>query len=45
MPVKKVGQNKWKYGSAGKAYSSRAKAVAQGRAIKASQARARKRAK
>lgn len=42
MPVRKVGQNKWKYGSTGKVYSSRAKAVAQGRAIKASQARAKK---
>ena len=33
MPVRKVG-NKWQYGTTGKKYTSRAKAVAQGRAIK-----------
>lgn len=48
MPVRKIkvnGRTKFKYGSVGKAYTSRAKAVAQGRAIKASQARAGKKAK
>lgn len=36
MPVRKIG-NKWQYGTTGKKYTSRAKAVAQGRAIKISQ--------
>lgn len=39
MPVRKVGPNKWRYGTTGKVYSSKAKAAAQGRAIRASQAR------
>lgn len=39
MPVRKVGPNKYQYGTTGKVYNSRAKAEAQGRAIKASQAR------
>ena len=43
MPVRKVGVNKWRYGSTGKIYSSKAKAEAQGRAIRASQARRGKR--
>lgn len=38
MPVKKVSGG-YRYGTTGKAYRSKAKAVAQGRAIKASQAR------
>ena len=40
MPVKKITKNgitKWQYGTTGKKYTSRAKAVAQGRAIKISQ--------
>lgn len=37
MPVRKVGQNKWRWGQTGKIYSSRAKALAQGRAIKINQ--------
>lgn len=41
MPVKKV-RGGYQYGTTGKVYRSRAKAVAQGRAIKASQARRRK---
>lgn len=41
MPVRKVSGG-YKFGSKGKVYKSRAKAVIQGRAIKASQARARK---
>ena len=45
MPVRKVGVNKWRYGQTGKIYSSRAKAEAQGRAIRASQARAGKKVK
>lgn len=36
MPVRKVAGG-YKYGSVGKVYKSRAKAVAQGRAIKISQ--------
>ena len=36
MPIRKIG-NKWQYGTTGKKYASRAKAVAQGRAIKISQ--------
>ena len=42
MPVHKV-KGGYKYGSTGKVYKSRAKAVKQGRAIKASQARRKKR--
>lgn len=38
MPVRKV-RGGYQYGSTGKVYRSKAKAVAQGRAIKASQAR------
>lgn len=41
MPVRKV-RGGWRYGSSGKTYKSRAKAVKQGQAIKASQARRRK---
>lgn len=42
MPVRKViknGQPGYQYGTTGKVYRSRAKAEAQGRAIRASQAR------
>lgn len=39
MPVIKVKSGGYKFGQSGKVYRSRAKAVAQGRAIKASQAR------
>lgn len=39
MPVRKLKSGGYKYGQSGKVYRSRAKAVAQGRAIKASQAR------
>lgn len=42
MPVRKVGNNKYQYGTKGKVYSSRAKAIIQGKAIRASQARAKK---
>lgn len=42
MPVHKV-KGGYKYGKTGKVYKSKAKAVKQGRAIKASQARRRKR--
>ena len=45
MPVRKVGQNKWRYGQTGKVYSTRAAAERQGRAIRASQARAGKKVK
>lgn len=38
MPIIKV-KSGYKYGPSGKVYRSRAKAVAQGRAIRASQAR------
>lgn len=41
MPVKKV-KGGFRYGTTGKVYKSRAKAEAQGRAIRASQARRRK---
>lgn len=41
MPVRKV-KGGYKYGSTGKVYKSRAKAVKQGRAIKASQNRRKK---
>lgn len=37
MPVRKVKGGGFKYGTVGKVYKSRAKAVAQGRAIKISQ--------
>lgn len=37
MPVRKVGQNKWRYGQTGKVYSSKAKAEKQGLAIRLSQ--------
>lgn len=43
MPVRKIGANKWRYGATGKIYNSKAKAEAQGRAIRASQARRGKR--
>lgn len=39
MPVRKIGPNKWRYGQTGKVYNSKAKAAAQGRAIRASQAK------
>lgn len=42
MPVKKVGKQKFKFGSKGKVYKgkgAKARAKRQGRAIKASQAR------
>lgn len=39
MPVRKVGPNKWQWGSTGKVYPTRAQAVRQGQAIKASQAK------
>ena len=45
MPVRKIkvnGKTKYKYGQSGKAYSSRKKAIIQGIAIRASQARAKK---
>jgi len=42
MPVRKV-KGGYRYGSKGKVYKSRAAAERQGRAIKASQARKRKR--
>ena len=42
MPVQKV-KGGYKYGSKGKTYKSKAKAVKQGRAIKASQARRKQR--
>lgn len=41
MPVHKV-KGGYKYGKTGKVYKSKAKAVKQGRAIKASQAKRRK---
>lgn len=41
MPVQKIG-NKYRYGTTGKLYSSKAKAIIQGKAIRASQARAKK---
>lgn len=44
MPVRKVG-NKWQYGATGKKYTSKKKAILQGRAIKANQARIRKNGK
>lgn len=44
MPVQKIG-NKYRYGKTGKLYSSRAKAVKQGQAIRISQIKAGKRAK
>ena len=42
MPVRKV-KSGYRWGSSGKIYKSKAKAARQGRAIKASQARAKKR--
>ena len=45
MPVRKVGQNKWKYGQTGKVYSSRKKAERQGLAIRLSQMRRGKKVK
>ena len=42
MPVRKVAGG-YKYGNTGKVYKSKAKAIAQGVAIRASQARAKKR--
>lgn len=44
MPVKRVG-NKYKWGNKGKAYPTKAQALRQGRAIKASQARRGKKVK
>ena len=44
MPIIKT-KSGYKFGQSGKVYRSRAKAVAQGRAIKASQARQRRRIK
>ena len=41
MPVRKVSGG-YRYGSSGKTYKSKAKAEAQGRAIRASQARRKK---
>lgn len=37
MPVRKVGRNKYQYGTTGKAYSSKKKAQKQGLAIRLSQ--------
>lgn len=45
MPVRKVGQNKWRYGQTGKVYSSKAKAQKQGLAIRLSQMRRGKKVK
>ena len=45
MPVRKVkvnGKTKYQYGTTGKKYSSKKKAIVQGIAIRASQARAKK---
>lgn len=39
MPVRKVGPNKWQFGSQGKVYPTRKQAVAQGAAIKIAQAK------
>lgn len=44
MPVRKVG-SKWQYGTTGKKYTSKAKAIKQGIAIRASQKRAGKKVK
>ena len=44
MPIQKIG-NKYRYGNTGKLYSSKAKAVAQGKAIRLSQIKAGKRPK
>lgn len=41
MPVKRI-RNKFKWGNKGKLYPTKAQALKQGRAIKASQARAKK---
>lgn len=48
MPVNKIkvgGQTKYRYGQTGKAYSSKAKAIKQGIAIRLSQKRAGKKVK
>lgn len=45
MPVKKLGANKFRWGTKGKIYPTKAQALKQGRAIKASQARQRKKVK
>lgn len=45
MPVRKLKSGGYKYGSAGKVYTSRAKAVKQGQAIRLSQIRRGKRVK
>jgi hypothetical protein len=49
MPIKKCktpkGKSGFKYGDSGKCYSDRSKAVKQAQAIKASQARAKKKGK
>ena len=42
MPVKKLGNNKYRWGTKGKVYPTKAQALRQGRAIKVSQARAKK---
>lgn len=39
MPVRQIAKGKWRYGQTGKVYNSKAKAAAQGRAIRASQAK------
>lgn len=44
MPVRKIG-SKWQYGTTGKKYTSKAKAIKQGIAIRASQKRAGKKVK
>ena len=44
MPIRDLGDGRYKYGDTGKVYRSRAKAVKQMRAIKASQARRKKHA-
>lgn len=44
MPVQKV-KGGYRYGATGKVYKSRAKAVKQGRAIRASQSKRRKKSK
>lgn len=42
MPVRKLKSGGFRYGTTGKIYKSKAKAEAQGRAIRASQARRKK---
>lgn len=45
MPVRKVKGGGYQYGTTGKVYKSKKKAILQGRAIKANQARIRKNGK